>query len=369
MSYEYGIPTLSMRLCLTQSPPRDDPPERKRFQIEIEGPNGKESVGVYFVNKGEVESFGEVRDEGIFISRGTNPVLVPILVQMLYSQSLGYDKELTEDAAIVYGQRVLKSEDFAELAALLGANVNLPAKSMESDGSTEYYLGAHKGHLAHYSRNRWIALARGLNSAGQTEASLEIGRGPHIARRLLEEGAVYGRDSEGKRVELMPAISDILPKVVGLLECVERIVSGQNANGSSAVRLSIGEPALLRALMFFTEEYISNSPIIFRDEGSGKGESVVEFHPDSVRLIRSVLKHVRVDLQREEESIGLVLERAAKKHGELAGGAATYRAMLGAGTGLSREEMKTAIGAMEGLGRRREILKSAIVGPRQKIQQ
>ena len=353
---------LTLRLDATTSSDREGP--GKPFFVEIEDEKGeRKEIAVFIANPDSIQGLGEAREEGIYLRRGIRLALAPIILQKIYYQSRGYPDQDTTAAALLYGRKVLSSEDLGELMTLLGQGTMALAPLAGSEGSTEYYVNCFSGYAHNYGRNMWVATARSMHNAGVSDMAMELGRGVFAAKRILEEGPLFGTNPDGKKTQIAPALKDILPEIVGGLESLSQALRDQQ----DTAFIGVSDVALIRALYFFTEEFINHSPVIFRDEDTprGKQESIIEFKVGSVRLIQSALNHLRVDLTREHATVQHVLTSAKKVYGELAHGT-SYKGLLGAGKGMTPEEIRIVVTEMEKLGKLKDHLGSSIVGIRKK---
>ena len=355
-------PTLTLQLTMGGGEER-----RKSFDITVEDENGaRKVVPVFIVPRDEISGIGQVTSDGeISIRKGVQPVLLPILIQKLYYESIGYGAEQTGAAAMLYGARVLNPDDFSELVRVLGANTTALGAPRSGEGNQEYYLDCFSNYNSHYRKNKWIARARNYNAAGITEMAMDFGRGAIVAQRVLEEGPIFRVIAPGVREEIAPPLREVLPEIVGSLENLAHMLREKKGK----ILVSVSDPLLVRALYLFTEEFVRGSPVKFIDDACTLGESVIQFRSRSDKLIESALSHLRVDLQAERNAVQHVLTSAKKAFGELSDGT-SYRAMIGSASGLvrmSEEEKRTVVTEMEKLGRMKGQLDSSVVGTRKNL--
>lgn len=349
--------------------------QRPMFTVELEDDLGdKKIISVRVVPRDDVPGLGRVGDDDsgkplIRVVRIVPPTLMPIVLQMIYYSHLGYDSDSTVTASLVYGNKVLKSHDFADLVMLLGAQQHALARVTPTDGNEDYYLDCLGQHSDGFKANRWVAQARayaamsGMGISHGDKLAKEFGgRGCLIARHILEEGPIYrGRAIEANMIE--PALREQLPEVVGSLD---QLTHELRTIGDDSVVLIEENVPLIRTICAFVDVVDSKKkPVDFVADGEHhpRGTDKVRFRKGASRLIHSVLSHLRVDLTQEKDAVQHVLGVARRAYGELTDGT-SYRGMLELSTTSSGKQKDTQliIREMENLGEMTQQARRAVVG-------
>ncbi|MBI5047068.1 hypothetical protein HZC07_05055 [Candidatus Micrarchaeota archaeon] len=315
---------MSFTLELAQS--SESPDSFPVFKIEIEDESGqRRSVKVHFIKGSALADVGTIRDGVICIRRDLPKILIPIIVQMLYFQMIGYEPEDTLSAAINYGNLVLNRPDFANLARLLNAKTNALTTRDGGEGNQEYYLRCLGEYNDRYRRNRYVNRARAYQSAGRSDIADESLVSVGVARNIYDDEGHY-RSEHGKRVCVAHPLRELMTDVVFRLDHLAHVLEDKKRDGIWPVTLEISDPLLLRVLYFFTKDFVINSHVTFVKEGAVS--SNVRFVRQCDATIRSVISQLRVDLHAEKAAIERVLNAATNVYGQLTPGTPSHARLL-----------------------------------------
>lgn len=318
---------------------------RRLFPIPIEDLDGSEkTVQVRFVPHAELYQgqLGRVDHDSsakngfvIEIRRGTNPILTPIIAQMLYFQHQGTDEQSARIAALIFGYKVLNNKDTAELAAVLGLQSQGIVIASDVGGDSGFY----ERHLVRYLKE-WEKIgshaktAAALAEYGLKEAAREWGVAPIAANAIISDTRPIRMMNEGSP-EVIPAPGSEIPAVIGVLE---NLLMHLSYDENRAQRMLVTDPFTLRILYAFSDDCVSGGPVKFEDKeesGSSRGNrsSTVIFTAGAKRTIVSVVKHLKAKVANESRMVDKLLSAARKELPRLENGE-TFGGLLAAVKGM-----------------------------------